>query len=188
MRYRQGYKDEKRKELLKAAGGAAKRDGFAASGVDALAKAAGVTSGALYAHFSSKAGFLAALITQEMEKSRVRWARRPERTPATWRIEEAARYLSLAHIENPETGCILPTLAADISHAELATRQLFGEELRKAHQEIAERLGDQREAWTFLAQIVGAMVLARAVTDEEMQGEILGAVREGMDSDERAGE
>lgn len=175
MRYKQGYRDEKRKALLKAAGGAAKRHGFAASGVDALAKAAGVTSGALYAHFASKAGFLDALVTEEMQRSRARWSRRPERTPATWRSEEAARYLSLAHVENPETGCILPTLAADIARAEPATRQLFAEELRKAHAEIADRLGDRDEAWTFLAGVVGAMLLARAVPDVELQSEILSA-------------
>lgn len=182
MRYTEGYKDEKRKALLKAAGGAAKRDGFAASGVDALAKAAGVTSGALYAHFASKAGFLDALVADEMQRSRKRWARRPERTAKTWRAEEAARYLSCAHVDAPEAGCILPTLAADISRANGATRKLFAKELREAQAEIAGRLGDADEAWTFLAGIVGAMVLARAVDDPDMQEEILAANRKRLSS------
>ena len=179
MRYKQGYKDEKRKDMLKAAGGVAKRDGYAASGVDALARAAGVTSGAFYAHFASKAGFLEALVTSEMQRSRRRWSRDPELSKETWLAEETARYLSLAHVENPENGCILPTLAAEIARAPEATRQVFGGELRKAHQEIAERLGSDAEAWTFLTQIVGAMVLARAVADGEMQAEILEAGRGG---------
>lgn len=62
MRYQPGHKEEKRKELLKATGRKVKVNGFAATGVDALAQAAGMTSGAFYSHFGSKSDWLKALI------------------------------------------------------------------------------------------------------------------------------
>lgn len=177
MRYQDGYKDQKRRELLKAAGAAAKKRGFAATGVDALAEAAGVTSGAVYAHFGSKAGLLGAVIVNEMERSRARWARNPERSVETWLQEETARYLSRAHIDHPESGCLMPTLAADVARAAAPTRHVFEDQLKQAHTEIAERLGDTDKAWQFLSQIVGAMVLARAVVSDDVQDEILAANR-----------
>ncbi|SOC83230.1 transcriptional regulator, TetR family [Ensifer adhaerens] len=180
MRYRNEYKAEKRRELLQAAGAAAKQKGFAATGVDALAEAAGVTSGAVYAHFGSKSGLLDAVIVNEMERSRTRWARNPDRTSKTWLAEEAARYLSRAHVHNPERGCLMPTLAADIARAPQATKQVFEDQLLQAQSEIATRLGDGEKSWQFLAQIVGAMMLARAVASEDMQEEILAASRKAL--------
>lgn len=180
MRYQDGYKEQKRRELLKAAGAAAKQNGFAATGVDALAQAAGVTSGAVYAHFGSKAGLLDAVIVNEMERSRARWARHPERSKETWLAEEAARYLSRAHIDHPESGCLMPTLAADVARAGEPTRQVFEDRLREAQGDIAGKLGDGTKAWQFLSQIVGAMVLARAVVSEDVQEEILSAGRNAV--------
>lgn len=180
MRYQDGYKQQKRRELLKAAGAVAKKKGFAATGVDALAEAAGVTSGAVYAHFGSKAGLLDAVIVNEMERSRARWARNPERSREVWAAEEAARYLCRAHIDHPESGCLMPTLAADVARAAQPTRQVFEDQLRQAQADIAERLGDAEKSWQFLSQIVGAMVLARAVVSEDVQDEILTASRNAM--------
>ncbi len=180
MRYQEGYKEQKRRDLLKAAGAAAKKNGFAATGVDALAEAAGVTSGSVYAHFGSKAGLLDAMIVNEMERSRSRWARNPERSGATWLKEEAVRYLSRAHIDHPESGCLMPTLAADVARAPASTRRVFEEQLQLAQAEIADRVGDGEKAWQFLSQIVGAMVLARAVVSEDVQAEILDATRHAM--------
>ncbi|MCD2172998.1 TetR/AcrR family transcriptional regulator [Rhizobium sp. C4] len=180
MRYQDGYKDQKRRDLLKAAGAAAKKKGFAATGVDALAEAAGVTSGAVYAHFGSKAGLLDAVIVNEMERSRARWGKNPDRPADVWLTDELARYLSRAHIDNPESGCLMPTLAADVARAPGATRRVFEEQLKQVQAEIAERLGDGEKAWQFLSQIVGAMVLARAVMSADMQEEILAVSRKVM--------
>ncbi len=64
-----------------------------------------------------------------------------------------------------------------MSRARGATRQVFEDQLKQAHTEIAERLGDTDKAWQFLSQIVGAMVLARGVVSEDVQDEILSANR-----------
>src|SRR3954452_13988840 len=55
MRYGPSHKDEARSRILHAAGRGFRRLGFGGIGVDGLAKEAGVTSGAFYGHFPSKA-------------------------------------------------------------------------------------------------------------------------------------
>ena len=77
MRYKSGYKQEKRKELLKISGQLAKKDGFAATGVDGFMKAAGVTSGAFYSHFSSKQDLFKALVENELKNSIQMWQNNP---------------------------------------------------------------------------------------------------------------
>ena len=50
-----GQKEESRARILASAGRGFRKRGYGALGVDGLAKEAGVTSGAFYAHFRSKA-------------------------------------------------------------------------------------------------------------------------------------
>ena len=55
MTRRMGQKEESHAKILRGAGRGFRRAGFGGAGVDGLAKEAGVTSGAFYAHFKSKA-------------------------------------------------------------------------------------------------------------------------------------
>lgn len=73
MRYQSGYKAEKRKQLLEISGQLAKKNGFAATGIDSFMKAAGVTSGAFYSHFSSKHDLFKALVENELKDSIKKW-------------------------------------------------------------------------------------------------------------------
>jgi TetR/AcrR family transcriptional repressor of nem operon len=172
MRYRQGYKDEKRRTLLQEAGKLVKKNGFAATGIDALMRAAGVTSGTFYSHFSSKAELLKALLSRELESSRQMWAGNREQDIAAWRAQ-IGRYLSLTHVSHPEAGCILPALAAEIGRADPATRELFEAELVRGQQGLAELLGRSDPAWAIISLQVGAVLLAGAVAGKETQNAIL---------------
>ena len=72
MRYGPGHKDEARSKILNAAGRGFRSLGFGGIGVDGLAKDAGVTSGAFYGHFSSKAeAFKAAAVAGLVRRVRV---------------------------------------------------------------------------------------------------------------------
>ena len=55
MAGRAGQKEESRARILASAGRGFRARGYGGLGVDELAKQAGVTSGAFYAHFKSKA-------------------------------------------------------------------------------------------------------------------------------------
>ena len=175
MRYRPDHKEEKRKELLKASGGLVKSSGFAATGVDAMMQAAGMTSGAFYSHFASKSNLFKALIETELLASREMWAGNPHETAEEWLGFELDRYLSMGHVRHPEAGCILPSLAAEIARSDMSVRELYEREFLKGHQILARRLGSEELAWAFICQLVGAILMARAMPDEATQRTIIDA-------------
>ena len=176
MRYSKEHKASTRQHLLEVSGAMAKKNGFAASGVDALMTAAGLTSGAFYSHFSSKAELLSALLCHELEASAERLTRPTPTLSRTQRIaKQLQRYLSWSHVQNPATGCALPALSAEVGRADHATKQQFEQALGKLHGAWAEQLGDEQQAWAVLAQLVGAVTLARAMASDNLGQEILQA-------------
>ncbi|CAJ0872535.1 hypothetical protein [Ralstonia flatus] len=52
---------------------------------------------------------------------------------------------------------------------------LYQQEMRKGHAILAQRLGDDDAAWAKIAQLVGAIHIARAMPDEAMQRMIVEA-------------
>lgn len=177
MRYPPGQKEEKRKQLLKASGALVKEGGFAATGIDALASAAGVTSGAFYSNFGSKSELLKAIIDNELLASRDLWAGNPHESPQQWIDFELDRYLSLSHIRHPGSGCVLPAIGAEIARADQGTRELYEQELRKGVDILAQRLGSEELAWVFVCQLVGTLMIARALPSEASQKMVLEAAK-----------
>ncbi|NRR31949.1 TetR/AcrR family transcriptional regulator [Oxalobacteraceae bacterium] len=175
MRYKPGHKEEKRKELLKTSGSVVKKSGFAATGVDGLMQAAGVTSGTFYSHFGSKTDLLKALVESELQASSEMWAGNPCGTAEEWIDFELGRYLNMGHVRHPEAGCVLPSLAAEIARADLSVRELCEQELLKGQQILAKRVGSDDLAWALICQLVGAIMMARTMPSEALQRTILDA-------------
>ena len=78
-------------------------------------------------------------------------------------------------MKHPDAGCAVPGLAAEIARADASVRELYQEEMRKGHAILAQRLGDDDAAWAMIAQLVGAIHIARAMPDEAMQRMIVEA-------------
>ena len=97
--------------MLDRGGRHAKKHGFRASGMDALAAAAGVTTGALYKQFAGKSDFFVALLEAELRRTEERFASVPSADGQAIDQVQAA-YLSLQHVRTPERGCLLPSLTA----------------------------------------------------------------------------
>ena len=163
MRYPPEHKAEKRRQLIQASGALIKRDGYAATGIDRLMEASGMTSGAFYSHFGSKADLLQALIPYELQLSRDAWQSNPHTEPEAWLAFELERYLNIKHVRHPEVGCMLPSLGAEIARADEATRKVFQEEMEKDVAMLEEKLGNADLAWAFICQLVGAILIARAM-------------------------
>ena len=95
---------------VRASASLAKQQGFAGSGVDALASAAGLTSGAFYRHFEGKGELLSAIVETELEATRSRFSTIEPRSEAQLLLAIDA-YLSLAHLEHrPAAGLPFGTL------------------------------------------------------------------------------
>lgn len=175
MRYPAGHKQQKRQDLLQASGALIKQAGFTGTGIDAMAQAAGVTSGALYSHFGSKGDLLKALIERELQHSTVLWAGKPDQPLAQWLDFVMHHYLSLNHVNNPANGCVLPALGGEIARADDSVKVVFAHELQKGIASLTERLGSPQLATAVVSQLVGALLLARAMPTPTEQQAVLDA-------------
>lgn len=176
MRYPKEYKEQARQRLVEGGARLAKKRGFAAAGVDDLAAAAGVTSGAVYKHFGGKSDLLATIIEAELGRSAARFASVPPGDLA--KLDRAvAAYLSPEHVGHPEFGCALPSLATDVARADSEVRAAFEEGLLAVHAALKQHLRTDDAAWALIAQSVGAVVLARAMQDANVQQKLLRSVK-----------
>jgi TetR/AcrR family transcriptional repressor of nem operon len=171
MRYAKDHKAETRKHLLETSGALAKEKGFASTGVDAFVGEAGLTSGAFYSHFGSKAELFTELVESELAASVNMFAdNAPELPTDQWITRQLKTYLHWKHVQNPRTGCALPALGAEIARSNDATKIKYEEAIKQVH-----------ALWAVVSQLVGSLVLARASSSEDLAKEILAASQEFLE-------
>ncbi|MGY2287290.1 TetR/AcrR family transcriptional regulator [Pseudomonas gingeri] len=172
MRYSLDHKQQTRERLLDSSASSAKKSGFATIGVDALMKAIGLSGGAFYGHFSSKDELFSSIVERELSLSLARLGGEGEPDPA--RLKRCLKlYLSMAHVEQTETGCALPALGAEIARGDLAVRQQAEDWMCRLQQRWAQVLGSESQAWSILSQCVGALVVARMLLTPDIQRQVL---------------
>lgn len=172
MRYSPEHKEDTRARLLATTGALVKKKGFAATGVDSLMAAAGLTSGAFYSHFRSKSELLEAIIANELKRSGELFSNKSlEQT-----LTAIEGYLSPAHIAHPESGCAVPPLAAEIARAGESTQQVFEQGIVELKQNIRKLVSDDATAWAIIAQLVGAVMVARGLPSERTRNALLKGV------------
>ncbi len=91
----------------------------------------------------------------------------------------------MLHRRPPSAEVALPSLSADVGRADAATRAAYQTELLKVAALVAEGLPGapgRAAAWPILAQLVGGVILSRAVADPELAQEIADAVRLAVES------
>ncbi len=186
MRNSRSQKEETRNNLLGAALDSFRSEGYHGIGVDGIAKAAGVTSGAFYKHFASKSEAFRRVISQGLSILRFGIGENQRLHGANWLPVFVKWYFSLpkdhAHEKNRMTlpyegGCALPTLSPEIPRTDVDTQQLFEEELLRLVTALSaglpkENRQKKRIAWTLLALMIGGIILSRSVRNEKTASEI----------------
>jgi AcrR family transcriptional regulator len=176
MRYTSNHKAETRQRIIGEAARRFRKDGIEGTGLVPLMKALGLTHGGFYAHFESKDALVQASLDAAVEQSFERW-----QAPTDAEQERAfiASYLSTAHRDDPADGCPLSSLAAELGlrgHPSATTDTMVAG--------FSERLADctttsaagPDQGLVALAAMVGALTLARAVSDRTTSDRILAAV------------
>ncbi|HHS7812077.1 TetR/AcrR family transcriptional regulator [Pseudomonas putida] len=172
MRYSAGHKLETREKLLNSSALSAKRSGFSTVGVDGLMKAIGLSGAAFYSHFSSKNELFTAIVERELCQSLERLGGQGAQDRE--RLERCLKqYLSMAHVEQPESGCALPTLGAEIARSDDQVREQAELWICRLHASWAQILESDSLAWAILSQCVGALVVARMLVTPEIQRTVL---------------
>jgi TetR/AcrR family transcriptional repressor of nem operon len=182
MRMKPEQKQAARAAIVEAAGRRFRMEGRAGVGIDALAAEAGQTSGAIYAHFGSKAEVFAAVVATGLRRL-VAGIERTRASGGSWVTAFAAGYLSRGHRRSIAEGCALPGLSADVARAPADVRQTYAGSLEEAITFLAAGCDrptpeEQRAgAVAILALAAGGILLSRAVPDGPLADEILDACR-----------
>jgi AcrR family transcriptional regulator len=167
-----------RTRLAEAAGRSFRVGGFGGTGVDGLAKEAGLTSGAFYAHFSSKAEAFRLAVADGLSFLRSGVLSFQERHGRHWRGPFIDFYLGPRMDVALDEACGLPSFSGDVARADEATRSLYEAELERLVDAVAAgfRGAEARpRALALLAILSGAAAMARAVKDDNVRREILAA-------------
>lgn len=141
--------------------------------MQALASAADLTTGAFYSQFGGKPELLAAIIDHELGRT-LGWF--DDASPASLK-QALSRYLSDWHVAHPAQGCAIPSLAAEVGRADVATREVFEARMVALQQAMARGLGDDAAAWALLCQAAGGVLVARAFADPARAADVLASVR-----------
>ena len=101
------------------------------------------------------------------------WQDNPFEDAEQWIEFELNRYLSLSHVERPDYGCVLPALASEVARSDLQLKQTYQAELMRGQQIFKHHLGSEEKAWAVLCQLIGAIIMARSIADENLKQTIL---------------
>src|SRR5262249_50515229 len=159
MRYEKGRKEASRRRIMEVAGERFRSGGIAASGLAAIMSDAGLTNGAFYPHFPSKAALVRESVAAALEDQ----ASRLQQPLVRYGLERViATYLSAKHRDNPARGCAAAALLPELARQPLATRRLCAERILTAVRHIAAALPPQtqdREAAAFAiyATLIGTL-------------------------------
>jgi TetR/AcrR family transcriptional repressor of nem operon len=173
---------ENRRKIVTAAARLFRERGIGATGVDAISKDAGLTHGAVYSQFGSKDAIAAEALREAMAESDRLWRRSLEREgPANAFPAIVAQYLSRDHRDSAGGGCVAAALGSEIARQPELVRETFTAQLKDLAELLAgvmPRTSGSRgydDAIVAFASMAGALILARAVSDENLSNRILRA-------------
>ena len=171
---------DNRRRILAAAARLFRERGIDGTGVDAITEAAGLTHGAFYSQFESKEAVVAEAVRLAIEESRrllEGLSRDKGRSEAL--ISFVNAYLARSHRDAPGTGCVIAALGADVARQPKAVRARFTEALEGTLETLADLFPGKTaphrsdEAIALFSEMLGALILARAVSDESLSRRIL---------------
>ncbi|RUW49165.1 TetR/AcrR family transcriptional regulator [Mesorhizobium sp. M8A.F.Ca.ET.021.01.1.1] len=177
MRYEKGRKDASRGRIMEVATQRFRSDGIAASGLASIMSDAGLTNGAFYPHFPSKAALVRECVAAALEGQSGQIAGVLASGGLATAIDA---YLSAQHRDSPGMGCASAALLPEIAREQPETRQLYTERLMTLVRQVSAALpphasDPEAVAFGIFATLIGALQLARAVEGAELSDRILAA-------------
>jgi TetR/AcrR family transcriptional repressor of nem operon len=174
---------ESRERIIEAAGALFRERGFDGIGLADIMKAADLTHGGFYGHFVSKDDLVAQASTKTMARAAANWSKVTAGAPRHPFAALLKHYLSPQHRDDPGHGCAFAALSGDAARCGQPVRAAFTQGLEPLIAVVAEaipgrsKVARRRKAVAAVAELVGALILARAVDDTALSDEILEAAR-----------
>lgn len=177
MRYEKGRKDASRRRIMEVAAERFRNEGIAGSGLAGIMSDAGLTNGAFYPHFQSKAELVRESLTSALDDQ----SKQLQDAFAAGGLEAVlAAYLSAEHRDNPGSGCVSAALLPELARQPAETRSLFASRVLAMVQQVASSLPPQVQdpegvALALYATLIGTLQLARATQGTALSDRILAA-------------
>ena len=180
LRYKPEHKEETHRRIVEAAATEFRAHGFEGVGIASLMSSLQLTHGGFYAHFADREGLVAEASVAALEQS-LEMMLGALRTGGYRALLDY--YLSEGHRDNPAIGCPLPALSAEVARRPSSSREAFTAKLAEVFQAVADTLpGETKEVryekvFMLFSSMVGALSLARAVSDPLLSSTILSSTR-----------
>lgn len=162
-------KQETRKRIINASSQGFRRNGYAGIGVDGIAKEAGVTSGAFYAHLGSKEGAFEAALSIGLDEVITAIPEFQRQHGKRWIVAFSGYYLGQKHRDDLSCGCAMTALSPEVVRAKPKLHAIYEEKMIEIVELIAQGIdGASHEecistGWAVLGVLIGGLTVARAV-------------------------
>jgi len=184
MRHSQEEKAASHERIVAIAAARIRESGTEQPGVAEIMRAAGLTHGGFYKHFGSREELIVEAVERALTDSE---SRVPELTAGA---EDplaafADAYLSVAHRDDPATGCGVVALGTDMPRVGGPAQEAYRAQVEHYLAHLEQLLeGDDEatraRATVTLSAMVGAVMIARALGPTARSDEILRDVREAI--------
>jgi TetR/AcrR family transcriptional regulator, transcriptional repressor for nem operon len=175
-------KHQTHRRIVSSASRLMRRHGLTRASVMDVMRGAGLTVGGFYAHFRSKRAMDLEVLEQTFDEVRARSDARLADAAGLDRLERAVgHYLSASHRDRPEDGCPLPSVVADLAHADPELRLALGRffdrwaDRLSPHAPAMAHASARERALATIALCVGGVTIARALRGQPLSDELLHA-------------
>ena len=186
MRVRREKAEANRRNVVEVASRLFRQRGYDGIGLTELMRGAGLTQGGFYKQFGSKDDLIVEASIEALKSCAGRWADLASKAAAHPLTAIVEFYLSAAHRDEKAEGCPIAALGPDAARHGGPLRQAFGTGVEH-HLDLLEDViqsdpdGDRRDrAMVTLSTLVGALILSRAVEDQQLSSRILQASTQAL--------
>ena len=175
-----------RQEILEAVVPFLKRHGTDGAPVDALMRAAGLTSGALYSQFKNKDELCSQAICGALDAMLAAYGAIVRERGQEGLRSIVSSYLSTRHAGDVAGGCTFAALGPDMAKASPRARKSYEARIHELVGVFAEGLSGHGEAarrakaQRILATMLGGLTYARAMSDQDARDEYLAKLRSSV--------
>ena len=185
MRHKSVSKEETWQKIINAIGRGFRKYGYAGIGVDGLAKNAGVTSGAFYAHLGSKDAAFVYALEAGLDEVINGIPKFQGEHGVNWIKAFADYYLGKPHRTDLEYGCAMATLTPEVVRFDSKVHGVYEKKMTTIAGLIANGLagGTDEErlarAWNMLGMLIGGLNVIRAMKSAKAAEEIAESIKAG---------
>lgn len=179
--YTKEHKEKTRLRILETAFRLFAVKGFDGVTVNLIMNNSGLTRGAFYAHFTSKADLYSASLKHSVGSSNLTKLKPDNISDKQWLCLLLDGYLSLEHVQGKHP-CPLAFLATDISTRSAETNSVYSDVYKGMNKAIIAFANsytdcDEHDILSVTAMIIGAVAIARTMDNKDAAIKLLSACR-----------